>query len=159
MNTTVTRPPRPVLALYTALLLAGAALAAWWAARSSPEEARAWGITPEEADYAIAPPPVPEWAVPVLGIGGLLLALAGAALLVRELRARRAAFAWGLAAFLAVPAALFAGLWWAVATAPTIGANIGLGLVVIVGGPLALVFLLGALGAALTALLSHRPKR
>jgi hypothetical protein len=76
MNTTLTRPPRtplPLFALYTALLLVGAALAVWWATWTSPEEARAWGITPQEADYAIPPPPLPEWAVPVLGVAGLLL--------------------------------------------------------------------------------------
>lgn len=159
METTAIRPPRaprPVFALYTALLLAGSALAAWWSARTSPEEARNWGITPQEADYAIAPPPLPEWAVPVLGVLGLVLAAVGAVLVVRERRAGRAAFGWVLAAFLLMPVALFAGLWWAVATAPGIGANIGLGLLVIVGGPLAVVFLLGAAGAALTALLTRR---
>ncbi|MFE6304764.1 hypothetical protein [Nocardiopsis sp. NPDC057823] len=155
MKTTRTRPPRPLFALYTALLLAGAALAVWWAARTSPEEARRWGITPQEADYAITPPPLPEWSVPVIGGAGLLLALVGGVLAARELRAGRTAPAWGLAAFLLLPVALFGGLWWAVATAPAIGANIGLGLVLIVLGPLALVFLLGALGAALTALLKR----
>ncbi|MFL1379104.1 MULTISPECIES: hypothetical protein [unclassified Nocardiopsis] len=161
MNTTLTRPPRtprPLFALYTALLLVGAALAAWWATWTSPEEARNWGITPQEADYAITPPPLPEWAVPVLGITGLLLALAGGALVIRELRARRATFSWVLAAFLLLPVALFGGLWWSVSTAPTIGANIGLGLVYIVLGPLAVVFLLGALGSALTALFPRRDR-
>lgn len=159
MNTTLTRPPRvprPLFALYALLLSAGAALAVWWATRTSPQEALAWGITPAEADYAIAPPPLPEWSVPVLGVAGLLLALTGGVLVVRELRTGRVAFAWVLAAFLLLPVALFGGLWWSIATAPAIGANIGLGLVLIVLGPLALVFLLGALGAALTALLGRR---
>lgn len=159
MDTTLTHPhrtPRPVFALYTVLLLAGSALAAWWASRTSPEEARAWGITPQEADYAIVPPPLPEWSVPVIGAVGAVLAVAGAILVVREQRAGRAAFAWMLGAFLLVPVALFGGLLWAVATAPGIGANIGLGLVVFVLGPLALVFLLGAAGAVATALLARR---
>ncbi|WP_306366823.1 hypothetical protein [Nocardiopsis sp. CC223A] len=149
MNTT---PTRPLFALYTALLLVGTALAVWWAARTSPEEARNRGITPSEADYAITPPPLPEWSVPVIGVVGLLLALTGGALVIRELRAGRAAFAWGLTSFLLLPVALFGGLWWAIATAPAIGANIGLGLMLITLGPFALVFLLGA---ALTALLTR----
>ncbi|MFC7740392.1 hypothetical protein ACFQXA_04665 [Nocardiopsis composta] len=55
-----------------------------------------------------------------------------------------------------VPLPVMAGLWWSTATAPTIGANIGLGLATMLFVPLTGVFLLTA---AITAVVSLRRRR
>ncbi|WP_017591706.1 hypothetical protein [Nocardiopsis potens] len=135
-------------------LLAGAAPAAWWAARTSPEEAAArHGHPLGEAEYAVEPLPLPDWAVHAAGLGGAAVALAAAALLAWGISTGRIERVWGPVLVCLLPLPVMAGLWWAIATAPVIGANIGLGLATWAFPPLAAVFLATA---ATIAVLSRR---
>ncbi|GAB2501284.1 hypothetical protein [Nocardiopsis aegyptia] len=139
----------PVGGAWAAVLLAGSAAASWWLVRTPPEEeARAGGFALGEADYAVEPLPLPGWAEAVIGPLGLVLALVAAVLLVRAVAGGRMRPVWGLAVGCLVPIALMAGAWWAIATAPVIGANIGAGLAQLVFVPASLLCLAAALGCA-----------
>ncbi|RKS09513.1 hypothetical protein DFP74_5252 [Nocardiopsis sp. Huas11] len=151
-DTTSLRPSSafsPVNALWGAVLLAGSAATSWWLVHTPAEEqARAGGFALDEADYAIEPLPLPGWAEAVIGPLGLVLALVAAVLLVRSVAGGRLGGSWGLAIGCLVPIALMAGAWWAIATAPVIGANIGAGLAQIVSVPAGLLCLAAALACA-----------
>ncbi len=138
-------------------LLAGTALAAWGASHVSvEEEAARHDYLPGDAEYSIAPLPIPDWAVHAVGLGGAAVALVAAALLIRGIVTGRIDRLWGLVLISLVPLPVMAGLWWSTATAPTIGANIGLGLATMLFVPLTGVFLLTA---AITAVVSLRRRR
>lgn len=153
-----TASPRrsPVRALQVAALLVGSAAAAWWGAHVPAEEAaRAEGFPLEEADYAYDPWPLSEVAITAIGISGLVIALAAAALLVRALVTRRLRRLPGVAILLLVPLPLMLGCWWAIATAPVIGANIGVGLAAFLFVPSGLILL----AASVTLVLVDRRRQ
>ncbi|MFW5418026.1 hypothetical protein J0910_15550 [Nocardiopsis sp. CNT-189] len=158
-ETTRTRSRKnPALPLACGIaLLAGTAPATWWATRTSPEEAAArHGYPLGEAEYAVEPLPLPDWAVHAAGLGGAAVALAAAGLLAWGIATGRIERVWGPVLVCLLPLPVMAGLWWSIATAPVIGANIGLGLATWVFPPLAAVFL--ATAAAIAAL-SRRRRR
>ncbi|WP_304454507.1 hypothetical protein [Nocardiopsis sp. YSL2] len=139
----------PVSGVWAAVLLAGSAAASWWLVHTpAAEEARAGGFALGEADYAVEPLPLPGWAEAVVGPVGLALALVAAVLLVRTVAAGRLGRERGLAVACLVPIALMAGAWWAIATAPVIGANIGAGLAQLVFVPAGLLCLAAAVACA-----------
>ncbi|WP_017539701.1 hypothetical protein [Nocardiopsis halophila] len=135
-------------------LLLGAAPAAWWMSRTPPAEVAArHGFPLSEADYAVAPPAVPEGAVIAIGIAGTAVALAGLALLVRRAATGRIGGLHLATVLLLVPLPVMAGVWWAIATAPVIGANIGFGAATVVFPVVGAVFLAAA---CVTGLLARR---
>ncbi|MDT0328743.1 hypothetical protein [Nocardiopsis lambiniae] len=156
MNTTAHAPRTsgPILALQGLVLLITSAITAWWVSHTPPEKvAAAEGFPLGEADYAIRPLPLPGWAETVIGIGAAVLMVATGALLIRGMATRRIAPLRGLTVLLPVPIALMAGVTWAIATAPVIGANIGLGLAVMAFGAASALLLVGAV---VTAVFAHR---
>ncbi|MGP4111582.1 hypothetical protein ACTWP5_11765 [Streptomyces sp. 4N509B] len=94
------------------------------------------GVPPAELDYVVRPWDLPDGASVLLGGGATLTALGCAAVLVHATHAGRLhPRRWQvLVPLVLAGAALGAG--WRVITAGTIGANIGAGLVILVGGPL-----------------------
>ncbi|WP_017623720.1 hypothetical protein [Nocardiopsis chromatogenes] len=145
-ETTKSAAPSTVLA--AGALLVGAAPAAWWAARTSPDDI-------PDADHAIAAPALPDGAAAAIGIAGAVLAAAGLVLLIRLAVTGRIGALHLVTALLLAPIPAMAGVWWAIATAPVIGANIGFGLATVVFPPAAAV----CLAAALTTGLLARRKR
>lgn len=108
-------------------------------------------------DYTIRPPAIAPWAERVAGIGALLVTGAALAVLVRGARRRRFDRRWWAALLPAVAAGGLAGLGWRVMTAGTIGANVGAGLTILVGGPVVALLLLWAIGWSAHLLRSARP--
>ncbi len=96
-------------------------------------------------DYAFRPWPISPAAARAAGIGSLAVAgMAAAALGWAALRRRLDARWWAVLVPL-LAAGFIAGTGWRVMTAGVIGANIGAGLVVLVGGPIVLGLLTWAL--------------
>ncbi|MDA2805814.1 hypothetical protein [Nocardiopsis suaedae] len=143
-----TKSATPTTLLAAGALLVGAAPAAWWAVRTPPDAI-------PDADHAIAAPTLPDGAAAVIGIAGAAFALAGLALLIRLTVAGRIGGLHLSTALLLAPPSALAGVWWAIATAPVIGANIGFGMATVVFPPVAAV----CLAAALTTGLLARRKR
>lgn len=137
MNETSTHTPhrpRSVPVLQAVALLVGSAISTWWLTYTRPEEvAAAEGFPLPEADYAIDPLTLPAWAETLLGVGALLLTVTMAILLL-------------------TPIPMMGGVWWMIATAAGIGANIGLGLAAMTFGPAILILLVAAAGTAILAL-------
>lgn len=143
-----TKSATPTTLLAAGALLLGAAPAAWWAVRTPPDAL-------PEADHAFAAPPLPDGVAAAIGIAGAALALGGLALLIRLAATGRIGGLHLCTALLLAPVPAMAGVWWAIATAPVYGANIGFGLATIVFPPVAAV----CLAAALTTGLLARRKR
>lgn len=155
MNETSTHTPhrpRSVPVLQTVALLVGSAISTWWLTYTRPEEVAAEGFPLPEADYAVDPLTLPAWAETLLGVGALLLTVTMAILLVRAVAGGRLAPRWGLVILLLTPIPMMGGVWWMIATAAGIGANIGLGLAAMTFGPAILILLVAAAGTAILAL-------
>lgn len=132
---------RGVLSAGAALVL-GVPVAAWGLMGQQNHD----GLPARELDYAYQPWDIGDGVA--AGIGGLALVLAGvgAAVLVRG--ARRGAMDrrwWGVLGPLVV-VGLIAGVGWRILTAGVVGANIGAGLLIIFGTPVAAGLVLWALG-------------
>ncbi|MFC4495773.1 hypothetical protein ACFPA8_16715 [Streptomyces ovatisporus] len=104
------------------------------------------GVPPSQLDRAVQPPDIPAGVETALGIGGLVLAVASAALLVRATRRGSFDGRWWQVLAPLVAAGLLAGAGWRVVTAGVIGANIGAGLILVVGTPLVAGLVLWAIG-------------
>ncbi|MEV4112224.1 hypothetical protein [Nonomuraea sp. NPDC049695] len=112
-----------------------------------------------ELDRAIRPPAVDPWAERAAGIAAALVAVGTLALLVRASRQGRFDRRWWAALLPALVAGAVTGAGWRVVTAGTLGANIGAGLTIFLGGPLVALLLLWALGWSARLLLSRRAAR
>jgi hypothetical protein len=102
-------------------------------------------VPPSELDYAYQPFDVADGTAAVIGAVALLLAGAGAALLVRATRRGTLDRRWWevLAPLMAV--GLIVGVGWRIVTAGVVGANIGAGLTIFAGGPVVAALLLWSL--------------
>ncbi|MFD9330760.1 hypothetical protein [Streptomyces sp. NPDC060065] len=143
---------RGTLLSAAAVLVAAVPVAAWGllGQQNSGE------LPASQLDYAFQPLGVPDGLDTVLGVVALVLAGAGATLLVRASRSGRMDKRWWGVLVPLVMAGLLVGVGWRVLTAGVIGANIGAGLVIIFGGPVVTGLLLWALGRGVW-LANHRP--
>ncbi|MEU7934725.1 hypothetical protein [Micromonospora echinofusca] len=155
----MTKQHRPTFPITALILLLCTPVAAWWLIGDlTGDEARRLAAEGVELDYAIRPVSLGttgDRIVGVLACVGVVLALAW---LLRA-TARRSLdrrWWWVLAPLVAAGALL--GLAWRVLTAGGIGANIGAGLMLIVGGPALAVLLIVAAVAALR-MRRNRPSR
>lgn len=104
------------------------------------------GLPASELDHAYQPWDIGDGAA--AGVGGLALVLAGAGAAVLVRGARRGAMDprwWGVLGPLVV-VGLMAGVGWRILTAGVVGANIGAGLLIVFGTPVAAGLVLWALG-------------
>ncbi|GGS65135.1 hypothetical protein GCM10010270_40550 [Streptomyces violaceus] len=125
-----------------AALALGVPVAAWGLMGQQNHD----GLPASELDYAYQPWGIGDGAAAVIGGLALVLAGAGAAVLVRA--ARRGALDrrwWGVLGPLVI-VGLMAGVGWRILTAGVIGANIGAGMLIILGTPVAAGLLLWAVG-------------
>lgn len=147
----------PVRSLQTAALLLGSAAAGWWSTHVSEERAKEeLGPLLEEAGHTFEPWPVPDAAVTAVGVAGLILALVAAALLVRAMATGLLRPLPGIAILLLAPLPLMLGAWWGIATAPVIGANIGVGLAAFAFVPAGLILLAASAALLLVDRLRRR---
>lgn len=88
-----------------------------------------------DLDYAVQPLPLAPGTERALGLGALALAALAFAVLLRPAGVLWRRPGWWAVLLPVTAAAVVVGAGWRVATAGVYGANIGFGLVVIVGGP------------------------
>ncbi|MBQ1024496.1 hypothetical protein [Micromonospora sp. C95] len=132
---------RRVAVLVVALLLSTPVVTAWLVGDLTGGAARQLAAEGEPLDYAVEP-------VSLGAVGDrVLVAVAGAlmvvslVLLIRATVSRKLEPRWWLALVPLMLAGVLLGVGWRIMTAGAIGANIGAGLVVLVGGPVLLVLL------------------
>lgn len=106
------------------------------------------GLPASELDYAFQPWDIGDGVAAVAGGLALVLAVTGAVVLVRRsLRGAMDRRWWGVLGPL-VALGLMAGVGWRILTAGGIGANIGAGLLIVFGTPIAAGLLLWSLAWA-----------
>ncbi|MDH6218232.1 hypothetical protein [Streptomyces pseudovenezuelae] len=133
---------RGALLTAAAVLTAGVPVAAWGLMGQQDAD----GFSASELDYTYGPSPVTDGIAALIGAFALVLVAAAGALLVRA--ADRGALDrrwWGVLAPLVV-AGLIVGVGLRILTAGVIGANIGAGLTIVLGGPVVAALVLWALG-------------
>ncbi|MEX5710636.1 hypothetical protein AB1484_20565 [Parafrankia sp. FMc6] len=101
-----------------------------------------------ELSYEVRPPDIPAGWMTTVGIVALLLAVAAASLLLHRGRSGDADRHQWQVLWPLVGVGVILGLGYHIATAGVIGANIGFGLVLLFGVPLAVVLLLVAVARA-----------
>ncbi|MFD5158826.1 hypothetical protein ACFWMJ_12245 [Streptomyces hawaiiensis] len=135
-----------------AALVGGVPVAAWGLMGQQNHD----GLPAGELDYAFQPWDIGDGVAAVAGGLALVLAAAGAAVLVRSsLRGAMDRRWWGVLGPLVV-LGLMAGVGWRILTSGVIGANIGAGLLIIFGTPIAAGLLLWSLAWAFW-LVTQRP--
>ncbi len=137
------------------VLVSGVPVAAW--GLMGQDDAQV--LQQSQLDHDYRPLTLPVGLETALGIGALLLAGAGAVLLVRA--QRRGAFDrrwWQVLAPL-VAAGLIVGAGWRVVNAGGTPDNIGAGLVVLFGGPFVVALALWALGRGVSLALQRDARR
>lgn len=113
-----------------------------------------------DPDYAVRPLPVSPVTERSVGIASLAIAVGAVAVLTWATRRRALDRRWWTVLVLLVAAGGVVGLGWRILTAGVIGANIGAGLFIVVGGPLVAALVLFALARSVSLLLSanrHHP--
>ncbi|MFF7736280.1 hypothetical protein [Streptomyces sp. NPDC007984] len=129
---------RGSMAAAGAALVGGVPVAAWGLMGQQNHA----GLPASELDYAFQPWDIGDGVAAVAGGLGLVLAVAGAVVLVRRsLRGAMDQRWWGVLGPL-VALGLLAGVGWRILTAGGIGANIGAGLLILFGTPIAVGLLL-----------------
>ncbi|MFJ5732333.1 hypothetical protein [Streptomyces paradoxus] len=135
-----------------AALVGGVPVAAWGLMGQQNYD----GLPASELDYAFQPWDIGDGVAAVAGGLALVLAVAGAAVLVRgTLRGAMDRRWWAVLGPLVV-LGLMAGVGWRILTAGGIGANIGAGLLIMLGTPVAAGLLLWSLALALWLLIERR---
>ncbi|WP_159038819.1 hypothetical protein [Streptomyces sp. NRRL B-1140] len=124
-----------------AALAGGVPVAAWGLMGQQNHD----GLPASELDYAFQPWDIGDGVAAVAGGLALVLVVAGAAVLVRaSLRGAMDQRWWGVLGPL-VALGLMAGVGWRILTAGGIGANIGAGLLIMFGTPIAAGLLMWSL--------------
>jgi hypothetical protein len=109
-----------------------------------------------DPDYAFRPWLISPAATRAAGIGSLTIAATAIVLLGWATLRRLMDVRWWAVLVPLMAAGFIAGAGWRVMTAGVIGANIGAGFVVLLGGPIVLGLLIWALGFSLHLLRAHR---
>jgi hypothetical protein len=115
---------------------------------------RAWWLVGDQStvpassdpDYAFRPWPISPAAARAAGIGSLTIAATATGLLGWATARRLLDVRWWAVLVPLTAAGFIAGAGWRVMTAGVIGANIGAGFVVLLGGPIVLGLLIWACG-------------
>ncbi|MFF3945305.1 hypothetical protein ACFYYN_10850 [Streptomyces sp. NPDC001902] len=109
------------------------------------------GFEPAELDYLAQPFAIPEGAETAIGVAAAVLAAGAAVLLGRASRPGPDRFdgRWWEVIGPLLAAGLLAGAIWRTVTAGVIGANIGAGLAILLGGPVVAGLVLWSLGRGL----------
>ncbi|MBX7264763.1 hypothetical protein KIF24_00970 [Micromonospora sp. Llam7] len=132
---------RGLALLVVALLLSTPVVTGWLLGDLTGEAARQLAAEGESLDYAVEPVGLGEVGDRVLVVVAGALMVMSLGLLIRATATRRLDPRWWFVLVPLVLAGALIGLAWRIATAGAIGANIGAGLVVLVGGPVLLVLL------------------
>ncbi|MFF0890582.1 hypothetical protein [Streptomyces sp. NPDC003456] len=143
---------RGMLGAAGAAVVGGVPVAAWGLMGRQDYD----GLPADELDYAFQPWDVGDGVAAVVGGIGLLVAVAGAVVLARG--ARRGAMDprwWSVVGPLVV-VGLMAGAGWRILTAGVVGANIGAGLVIILGAPVAAALVVWALARSVWLVAGRR---
>lgn len=116
------------------------------------------GFEPAELDYLVRPFAIPEGAETAIGVAAAVLAAGAAVLLGRASRPGPDRFdgRWWEVIGPLLAAGLLAGAIWRTVTAGVIGANIGAGLAILLGGPAVAGLVLWSLGRGLWLARSRR---
>ncbi|MHC0431712.1 hypothetical protein ACX6XY_16245 [Streptomyces sp. O3] len=144
--------PGWAMLLAAVLLIAAATVGTWWLIGQQT-------LDVADPDYAVRPWNIPDDVEKALGAGAMLTLAVTVPLFVEWTRIRRLEPAWWsvLGPLLAVGAV--AALGQRVMTAEVIGANIGAGLVVLFGAPVAALVTVLSLGRAAQLARRSRPPR
>lgn len=116
------------------------------------------GFAPSELDYMVRPFAIPEGAETAIGAAAALLAAGAAVVLGRASRPGPDRFdgRWWEVIGPLLAAGLLVGAIWRTVTAGVIGANIGAGLALLLGGPVVAGLVLWSLGRGLWLARSRR---
>lgn len=118
-------------ALAAAAMVAAVPVAAWGLVGQQDAE----GLPASELDHAFQPWDIADGTARAIGATALLVTAVAAALLVRATRRGALDRRWWMVLGPLTTAGLMAGVGWRVLTAGVIGANIGAGLTIMLGGP------------------------
>jgi hypothetical protein len=113
-------------------------------------------VEPANADYMLDPPDLPAATRALIGAVAAAAVAAAIAVVARAIRRRALERAWLPAVGLLAGLAAYLGLTYAAVTAPTVGANIGGGILLMASG---LVVPVGAVAVAILALRAVRRHR
>lgn len=119
---------------------------AWWMTGpvANNEVGPAAVSNPDDYDYMVRGPEISPWVENVVGGTALVLVVLAVLGLAAEARRGRWDGRWWMPAGAAVAAGVIVGLTARVVTAPVIGANIGGGMMILFGLPLAFGLLVGS---------------
>ncbi|MFC6022024.1 hypothetical protein ACFP2T_38405 [Plantactinospora solaniradicis] len=140
------------LVLAVAVLVIATPVATWWLVgdRSTVPA----GAVP---DYAFQPWDVNPGVAHAAGIGSVVAALVALLVLGRATGRNRLDPRWWGVFVPLLAAGVTVGFGWRVMTAGVIGANIGAGLMILLGGPVVAALLIGAIAYAIRLSLRRRP--
>lgn len=142
-------PPKVGVVLATAAGVVACAPATWAIASLLPTQ-----TDPAIADYLVDPPDLSAVTRSAIGIAAAVLAAAAIAVFVRSVRHCVVDRSWFLVVALLAFVSSYIGFTYAAVTAPTIGANIGAGILLMAGGLLVPICTLSA--AVLAWRAAHR---
>lgn len=140
-----------VVAAATALIVAGP-VATWWLVGDQSTVP-----VSGDPDYAFRPFDITAGTERTVGIGSTMVAVLAFLALAWATRRHRLEARWWMVLAPLVSAGLIAGFGWRVLTAGVIGANIGAGFMVLLGGPAVTAMLIWAMAYSIR--LSHRSRR
>lgn len=147
---------RGLAVLAVALLVSTPVVTGWLLGDLTGEAARRLAAEGEPLDYAVEPVSLGAVGDRVLVIVATVVMVVSLAVLVRATVTRKLDPRWWSVLVPVILAGALLGLAWRIVTAGAIGANIGAGLVVLLGGPVLLVLLVVAAVQAVRLSREHR---
>ncbi|MEU8033630.1 hypothetical protein AB0C13_34280 [Streptomyces sp. NPDC049099] len=149
------RHGRAFLAAAATALVAAVPVAAW----GLMEQQDAEGLPASELDHAFQPWDIADGTATVIGATALLVTAVAAALLVRATRRGALDWRWWSVLGPLTVAGLLAGVGWRVLTAGVVGANIGAGLTIMLGGPVVAGLMLWSLARSVWLAICYGTER